>query len=138
MKTKIRLLIGFSFLTLSSCSPFGNQSIVEEISNSIAKYTTGKTATNLTSSAEKNYASPNKCSNVTSASGTTSICYSDGLTGGDAPVAYYTTQSVGEVYSGDATTTGNSISGFDSAPIPSVRKNITTGGYQVQNSITIE
>jgi hypothetical protein len=43
------LLSGFIMITLSSCSPFGGQSLVESLSSSIVKLFTGKSATEVVS-----------------------------------------------------------------------------------------
>lgn len=44
-------LLGFSVMALSACSPFGNQSLIQDISNEIGVFIPGKTSTSVISSA---------------------------------------------------------------------------------------
>lgn len=79
MKTKTIQRIGLVILmvsTLSACSPFGNQSLVQDITNTIAIVIPGKTSTSVVSSASATYSIPSSP--------------------GAQP--YYVTHSVGDAY----------------------------------------
>lgn len=44
-------LLAFTMMTMSACSPFGNQSLVQDIANEIGVFIPGKTSTSVISSA---------------------------------------------------------------------------------------
>lgn len=92
MKNQINVRIGLLVLTvisLSACSPFGNQSLIQDISSQIGVFIPGKTSTNVLSSASATMTMPE--------------------TPGQA--AYSVTHSVGDVY-------GSPVSGTASGFAP--------------------
>lgn len=82
-------VLGFAIMTLSACSPFGNQSLVQDIANEIGVFIPGKTSTSVISSASST-------SSVQCGNGVGQIpCPNNEAPGAQA---YSVTHSVGDAY----------------------------------------
>jgi len=83
-------------LTVSACSPFGNQSMIEEISTTISNIFDGKTSPSLISGSTSYEVSTTPTTGTTNPDGipvSGSVTYVDGARQG-----YKVTQAVGEPY----------------------------------------
>ena len=83
-------------LTVSACSPFGNQSMIEEISTTISNIFDGKTSPSLISGSTSYEVSTTPTTGTTNPDGipvSGSVTYVDGARQG-----YKVTQTVGEPY----------------------------------------
>lgn len=116
-------MLAFTMMAVSACSPFGNQSLIQDISNEIGIFIPGKTSTSVNSSASSTVT-------ITCGPGPTQIPCPNGEAPGPDIGHYSVTHSVGDTFQA-----GNSVSATaGTAQHPTVSGVAT--GYTVFSSVS--